>query len=112
MRRLIGLVLPTLLALALLAAPAAAQPADVDADEAGPIVLAAEAGDEGPGGPDPASHDAEDNLARELGGYGEMETRFTWGAAFLMLFLGAVGAALMGGLYWLLVHRPRQREGS
>lgn len=110
MRRLIGLVLPTLLVVALVAAPAGAQP---DAAGGERLVLAAEAGDgEGPGGPDPAPHEAEDNLARELGGYDETEPQFTWGAAFLMLFLGAVGVTLMGGLYWLLVHRPRQRQGS
>lgn len=106
MRRLAWLVLPALLALAVLAAPAAAETADLDADA---IILAVEEG-EGPAGPDPRPYDAEDNVAREGAGYGELDTPFTWGAAFIMLFLGAAGIALMGGLYWLLVHRPSQQK--
>ena len=114
MRRLIGLVLPALLALAVLAAPAAAVAVDLD-DEV--LILAeegvedmAEEEDEGPGGPDPRPYDAEDNVAREQAGYGELDTPFTWGAAFIMLFLGAVGITLMAGLYWLLVYRPSQQK--
>lgn len=109
MRRLTGLVLPALLALAVLAAPAsavdlAAGPLDEDV-----VVLAVE-GEEGPGGPEPRSYNDEDNVARDEAGYGELDVPFTWGAAFIMLFLGVAGIALMGGLYWLLVHRPRQQE--
>jgi hypothetical protein len=108
MRRLIGLVLPALLALLLLAVPAAAQAAD---DGGADLLLAAEAEDgEGGGGPEPMPRDAEDNPATDLGGYGELDTPFTWGAAFIMLFLGVVGLVALGGLYWLLVHRPRQKE--
>jgi hypothetical protein len=117
MRRLIGLVLPALLALLLLAVPAAAQAADdggaAVADDAGAdLVLAAEAedGEGGGGGPDPMPRDAEDNPATDMGGYGDLDTPFTWGAAFIMLFLGVVGLVALGGLYWLLVHRPRQKE--
>ena len=114
MRRLTGLVLPALLALVVLAAPAAAVPADLDD---GDVLILAEEGvediaeeDEGPGGPEPQPYDAEDNVAREGGGYGELDVPFTWGAAFIMLFLGAVGITLMGGLYWLLVYRPAQQK--
>jgi hypothetical protein len=110
MRRLIGLVLPALLALLLLAVPAAAQAAD---DGGADLLLAAEAEDgEGGGGPEPMPRDAEDNPATDLGGYGELDTPFTWGAAFIMLFLGVVGLVALGGLYWLLVHRPRQKESA
>lgn len=105
MRRLAWLVLPALLALAVLAAPAAAETAALD----DAVVLAVEEG-EGPAGPDPRPYDADDNVAREGAGYGELDTPFTWGAAFIMLFLGAAGVALMGGLYWLLVHRPSQKK--
>jgi hypothetical protein len=118
MRRLIGLVLPALLALLLLAVPAAASDGEAGAPGAddGADLLAAEAeeGEEdaggGDAGPDPMPRDAEDNPATELGGYGDLDTPFTWGAAFIMLFLGVVGLVAMGGLYWLLVHRPRQKE--
>jgi hypothetical protein len=112
MHRLIGLVLPALLALVVLAVPGAALADDLADD--GALLLAAEAeGEEGGDvGPDPMPRDAEDNPARELGGYDELDTPFTWGAAFIMLFLGAVGVTLMAGLYWLLVHRPRQKEAE
>jgi hypothetical protein len=120
MRRLLGLVLPALLALLLLAAPAAAS-AGPDAG-AGDLLLAAEAGDdegveedEDPEdvdvGPDPQPR-GEDNPASELGGYGDLDTPFTWGAAFIMLFLGVVGLVSLAGLYWLLVHRPSQKESA
>lgn len=105
MRRLTGLVLSALLALAVFAVPATAA---VDLDD-GATVLAVEGG-EGPGGPDPRPYEDEENVAREEAGYGALETPFTWGAAFIMLFLGAVGVVLMAGLYWLLVHRPNQQE--
>lgn len=105
MRRLTGLVLSALLALAVFAVPATAA---VDLDD-GATVLAVEGG-EGPGGPDPRPYEDEENVAREGAGYGELDTPFTWGAAFIMLFLGAVGVALMAGLYWLLVYRPNQQE--
>lgn len=105
MRRLTGLVLPALLALAVFAVPATAA---VDLDD-GQTVLAVEGG-EGPGGPDPRPYEDEENVAREEAGYGELDTPFTWGAAFIMLFLGAVGVVLMAGLYWLLVYRPNQQE--
>lgn len=109
MRRLTGLVLPALLALAVLAAPASAVDLDAGPLDGDVAVLAVE-GEGGPGGPDPRPYDAEDNVARDGAGYGELEVPFTWGAAFIMLFLGATGIALMGGLYWLLVHRPRQQR--
>jgi hypothetical protein len=118
MRRLIGLVLPALLALLLLAVPAAASDGEagaLGADDGADLILAdAVEEDEDPeevdAGPDPMPRDAEDNPATELGGYGDLDTPFTWGAAFIMLFLGVVGLVAMGGLYWLLVHRPRQKE--
>jgi hypothetical protein len=121
MRRLIGLVLPALLALLLLAVPAAASDGEAGAlgadDGADLLAAEAEEGEEGEedagggdAGPDPMPRDAEDNPATELGGYGDLDTPFTWGAAFIMLFLGVVGLVAMGGLYWLLVHRPRQKE--
>lgn len=116
MRRLTGLVLPALLALVVLAAPAAAAPLDL-ADDV--LVLAEEGADDvaededdevADLGPDPQPYDAEENVARDEGGYGELDLPFTWGAAFIMLFLGAVGIVLMGGLYWLLVFRPAQQK--
>ena len=117
MRRLIGLVLPALLALLLLAAPAAASvdAGEASAEDGGALILAdAVEEDEDPedvdAGPDPLPRDTEGNPATELGGYGDLDTPFTWGAAFIMLFLGAVGVVAMAGLYWLLVHRPRQKE--
>jgi hypothetical protein len=57
-------------------------------------------------GPDPMPRDAEDNPARELGGYEDREIPFTWGAAWLLTFLGFGGLATMGLVYWRAVDRP------
>jgi hypothetical protein len=70
----------------------------------GPLVLAAEGAELL--GPDPMPRDAEDNPARELGGYEDREIPFTWGAAWLLTFLGFGGLATMGIVYWRAVDRP------
>lgn len=57
-------------------------------------------------GPDPVPRDAEENPARELGGYEDREVPFTWGAAWLLTFLGLGGLATMGLVYWRAVERP------
>ena len=57
-------------------------------------------------GPDPMPRDAEGNPARELGGYEDREVPFTWGAAWLLTFLGFGGLATMGLVYWRAVDRP------
>ena len=57
-------------------------------------------------GPDPMPRLAEDNPARELGGFEDRETPFTWGAAWLLTFLGFGGLATMGLVYWRAVDRP------
>jgi hypothetical protein len=57
-------------------------------------------------GPDPMPRDAEDNPARELGGYEDRDIPFTWGAAWLLTFLGVGGLATMGLVYWRAVDRP------
>lgn len=106
MRRLIGLSLSALLAVTVLVAPATAAPAQAASDT---VTLAA-AADE-PVGPEPQDREAEDNRARELvPQYEDPETPFTWGAAWLLTFAGMVGLVLLGGLYYLLVHRPSQED--
>lgn len=105
MRRLLGLLLPALLLVGLLAAPAVAH-----AEAPATTVLAAAAGD--PAGPDPAPRDAEENPARTLGGYEDREVQFTWGGAWILLVAGAFGVAAMGGLYYLLVHRPAREAAG
>lgn len=105
-RRLLGLVLPALLAVLLVAAPAAADGAAAEA----PVVLAAEAGEGADLGPDPRPREAEDNPATELGGYGDLDTPFTWAASFILLAAGGFGVLVMLGLYWLLVKRPEDLE--
>jgi hypothetical protein len=106
MRRWMGLVLPALLALMLLAGPTAAL-ADDAADRQGAIVLAV---DDEPLGPEPQPRDAEDNPAGEL--FPDMETPFTWGAAWILTFAGFVGLALLVGLYYLLVKRPSRESAG
>jgi hypothetical protein len=57
-------------------------------------------------GPDPMPRNAEDNPARELAGYEDRDIPFTWGAAWLLTFLGLGGLATMGLVYWRAVDRP------
>ena len=57
-------------------------------------------------GPEPMPRMAEENPARELGGYEDLETPFTWGAAWLLTFLGLGGLIAMGLVYWRRVDRP------
>lgn len=92
---LAGLVL----AVTVLAAPAAAAPAS------GAVVLAV---DGEPLGPEPQPRDAEGNPAAELGGYEDREVPFTWGAAWLLSFLGFAGLAFMGLVWFRAVDRPRR----
>lgn len=97
LRPVLLLVAATAVALAAaltLAAPAAASDG---------VVLAV---DYGQLGPEPMPRDAEDNPARELAGYEDRETPFTWGAAWLLTFLGLGGLATMGLVYWRAVDRP------
>jgi hypothetical protein len=75
-----------------------------DGASVGSIVLAAEAGELL--GPEPMPRMAEDNPARELAGYEDLETPFTWGAAWLLTFLGLGGLLAMGIVYWRAVDRP------
>jgi len=57
-------------------------------------------------GPEPMPRDAEDNPARVLGGYDDRDIPFTWGAAWLLTFLGLGGLVTMGLVYWRAVDRP------
>jgi hypothetical protein len=98
-RRLAGLLLSALIALAVVL-PAA--PALADAG----LVLAAEATD-GPAeplGPEPKEPNNTDNPVAPA----EYEANFLWGAAVGLLALGLGMVLLIGGLYYLLVLRPRQ----
>jgi hypothetical protein len=104
MRRWMGLVLPALLALMLLAGPTAAF---ADADGQGAVVLAV---DDEPLGPEPQPRDAEGNPAGEM--FPDMETPFTWGAAWILTFAGLVGLVLLVGLYYLLVKRPSRESAG
>lgn len=95
-------VLSFLLIIALLAMPILAFADDGAAGEVSPVVLAVD----DVTGPEPMPRDAEDNPARELGGYEDREIPFTWGAAWLLTFLGVGGLATMGLVYWRAVDRP------
>ena len=86
---------------AMLAGPLTSSAAAETADAT--VLLAVDYGDLGP---DPMPRDAEDNPARDLGGYDDRETPFTWGAAWLLTFLGLGGLATMGLVYWRAVDRP------
>jgi hypothetical protein len=102
--RVLALTSATVLAaVLLLATPATAAPA-VDV---GAIILAVEGE---PLGPDPMPRTAEDNPARELAGYEDLETPFTWGAAWLLTFLALGGLATMGLVYYRAVERPGRSD--
>jgi hypothetical protein len=96
--RLVALLVATA-ALAVAAVAGLASPASATDG----VVLAV---DYGQLGPEPMPRDAEDNPARELAGYEDLETPFTWGAAWLLTFLGLGGLATMGIVYWRAVDRP------
>lgn len=98
-RRAIALFAVLVGSVAVLALSATAASAEVDH-----VTLAVEGA--GLLGPDPMPRDAEDNPARELGGYEDREIPFTWGAAWLLTFLGVGGLATMGLVYWRAVDRP------
>ena len=97
-------VLSVLLLLAvLLATPAFAD--DGAVAEASTVVLAVDEIT----GPDPMPRDAEDNPARELGGFEDRELQFTWGAAWLLAVLGFIGVALLLAFYRFRV-QPANRD--
>ena len=94
---------PVLLAALALAVAIGALFATATSAAAEGVVLAA---DYGQLGPDPMPRDAEGNMARELAGYEDRDIPFTWGAAWLLTFLGFGGLATMGLVYWRAVDRP------
>jgi hypothetical protein len=107
MRRSFGLALAALLALTLLAGPAAADDVEV---VAGGEVLAVE---DAPPGPEPMDRTDPDNKARELAGFEDPDVPWTYYAAFLLSVLGLAGLALLIGIYYLRVQRPsRESSGS
>lgn len=107
MRRLLGLVLPALLAVTLLL-PATTATAAPAAEVAG-LVLATEADpDAPPPGPEPMDPDNTENPAAPA----DYEPNFLIGAAVGLFVLVLLGALSLGALYYLLVHRPRRRSST
>ena len=104
-RALMLLAAAALAVAALLGAPAA--PASATD---GAIVLAVDGAELL--GPDPMPRNAEDNPARDLGGYEDRDIPFTWGAAWLLTLLGFGGLATMGIVYWRAVDRPGRNRTS
>jgi len=101
MRRPIRFVLPALLAVTMLAAPTGAWAAEPPAT----TILAVES-DAEPSGPDPMPRDRAENPAPELAGYEDKDLQFTWGAAWILMFLGLVGLVVMVIVYVFKVDRP------
>ena len=105
MRRRSRSVLIAVLAFTLLTLPTVASAA-LDIGDGDVAILAAD--DSEDLGPEPMPRDAEDNAARTEGGYEDQERQFTWGAAWLLLFLGVAGVVLLTGFYLLRV-RPAEQ---
>lgn len=107
-RRVLSLLATLLLALALVAGPALA--ADEPAPDLASTSVLLAAGEVT--GPEPAPRDAEDNPARELGGFNDKEIQFTWAAAWL-LTAAFVFALLAGVLFFeFRVRRPSQEAAG
>lgn len=104
-RRLLAPLLSLVVALTLVAPGAA-----LAAPTSSPVVLAAESGGEGEQGPgpEPMPADATENPAAP----DDYEANFLWGAAVGLLALMILGAVAVGGLYWLLVVRPKQQDAA
>lgn len=103
MRRLPSVVLATLLA-ALLLVPATAAVATPSAPAAAEVlVLAADGGGE-PAGPEPRGPNESDNTNAPA----DYEPPFLINAAVGLAALLVLLVVGLGGLYWLLVQRPRQ----
>lgn len=109
MRRLFGLVLPAMLAVALLL-PATAALAAPTGDEVATVLLAAEegGGETGPQGPEPRAPDDTENPAAP----DRYEAPFIWAASVGLLALAILGTLTLVGLYYLLVHRPREKSAD
>lgn len=101
MRRLLPVVLATLLT-AMLLLPATAAVAD-EAPAGEVVVLAAEGGEEGPLGPEPRGPDDAENSNAPA----DYEPPFLINAAVGLAALMILLVAGIGGLYWLLVQRHR-----
>lgn len=102
MRRLLSVVIATLLAVLLLV-PATAAFADTGSEVA-PVVLAAEGGgEEGPQGPEPMGPENPDNSNAPA----DYEPPFLINAAVGLAGLMILLVLGLGGLYWLLVQRHR-----
>lgn len=108
MRRLSGLTLTGLLSVVLVVLPATAPAFAADATT---IVLAAEGGaGEEPPGPEPMGPN--ENPTKNPAAPTDYESNFLWGAAVGLLALTVFAILAVGGLYYLLVVRPRQRDES
>jgi len=104
--RVVTMLLATVLAATMLLLVSSA-PASADAP--GALVLAVEGA---PLGPEPMPRTAEDNPARELAGYEDLEIPFTWGAAWLLTFLGVGGLVTMVLVYFRAVERPGRTDAK
>ncbi len=107
MRRMLVLVVAFAVLLVLPGVTFAQEP---PAGEPAGLVLAAAAGE--PAGPDPAPREQEDNPARELAGYEDQATPFTWGVAWILAALGFVGLAVMLIVYRVFVVGPSRDRTS
>lgn len=107
--RLFGLVLPAMLAVALLLpAAASAAPLSDAADDAVVVLAAEEGGAEGPQGPEPGDPNDTENPAAPA----DYEAPFLWAASVGLLALALLGTLTLVGLYYLLVVRPRQKTSD
>lgn len=102
MRRLLSVVIATLLAVLLLVPATASFAADEPRAE-DVVVLAAEGGGEGPQGPEPMGPDDAENSNAPA----DYEPPFLINAAVGLAGLMILLVLGLGGLYWLMVQRHR-----
>lgn len=103
MRRFLETLLLPLVAVAAIWLPSVAAADELPADRV-------QVATEGVGSEEPGLAPAGPNEADNPNRPEDYDPNFLWGAAVGLVVLGVIGIAALGGLYYLMVQRPRASE--